>query len=60
MRESEFERLKLAKEDPYFRDVVAPDEKEFIDGERSRMILGSEEVFIEEGEIVEKGGEGEK
>lgn len=52
VRESEFERLKHAIEDPYYKDEVAPDEKEFIDGDRSRMILGWEEVFIEDGKIV--------
>ncbi|KAI4209545.1 MAG: hypothetical protein LQ351_007536 [Letrouitia transgressa] len=55
VRESEFERLKRAREDPYYKDVVAPDEKEFIDGEKSRMILGWEEVFIEDGKIVDNG-----
>ncbi|KAL9034692.1 MAG: hypothetical protein Q9214_006930, partial [Letrouitia sp. 1 TL-2023] len=58
VRESEFERLKYAREDPYYKDVVAPDEKEFIDGEKSRMILGWEEAFIEDGKIVDKGDAG--
>ena len=53
VREKEFDRLKQAREDPYYKDVVAPDEKDFIDGERSRMILGWEEVFIEDGKIVD-------
>ncbi|KAL9610941.1 MAG: hypothetical protein Q9167_004383 [Letrouitia subvulpina] len=58
VRESEFERLKNAREDPYYKEVVAPDEKEFIDGEKSRMILGWEEVFIEDGRIVDNGDAG--
>lgn len=59
VRENDFECLERARQDPYYGDVVAPDEEKFIDMGRSQMIVGWEEVYVEDGKTVDvKPGEG--
>lgn len=41
-----------AKQDPYYEKVVKQDEESFFDADTSVMLVGWEEVYIEEGEIV--------
>ena len=45
-----FER---AREDPFYKDKVAPDEEKFFDWSDARWALGWEEVYIKDGEIVD-------
>lgn len=59
VRKNDFDCLERARQDPYYKDTVAPDEEKFIDMEKSQMIVGWEEVYVEGGQIVDvKIGEG--
>lgn len=39
-------------EDPYYKEVVEPDEAKLINKQSVRHIVGYEEVWIEDGKLV--------
>lgn len=41
-----------ALKDKYYADVIAPDEAYFADMQRTKVIVGWEEVYISEGQVV--------
>jgi len=45
------ECIAKAWKDPYYKEVVAPDEAKFIDMSRIVQTVGYEEVFIEDGKV---------
>lgn len=49
-----YEDFEAAFLDPYYQEVIQPDEKELIDMESIAVTIGVEYVVIEEGEIVER------
>lgn len=53
VRESNFTCLDRAREDPYYREVVEPDEKKFFDLEKSQVIVGWEECYVEDGKVLD-------
>lgn len=52
IRESDFELFGKAREDPYYLDVVQKDEAKFFDMEKTVVTAGWEEVYVEDGEVV--------
>ncbi len=42
-----------AQKDPYYQEVILKDEAKFADGPRTQIIVGYEEVHIQDGKIVE-------
>ncbi|KAF9886601.1 hypothetical protein FE257_011241 [Aspergillus nanangensis] len=44
--------LKALIEDPYFKDVVEPDEERFIDKASRRRTVGYEEIWVRDGKVV--------
>lgn len=52
IRESDFELFGKAREDPYYLDVVQKDEAKFFDMDKSIVTAGWEEVYVEDGEVV--------
>jgi len=57
IRESDFELFGKAREDPYYLDVVQKDEAKFFDMDKSVVTAGWEEVYIEDGEVVNVDGQ---
>ncbi|CAK4032117.1 Hypothetical predicted protein [Lecanosticta acicola] len=51
LRMPELDCYERARRDPYYAQVVKPDEEAFFDFERSRITVGWEEVYIEGGEL---------
>jgi hypothetical protein len=49
-----YEDFEAAFLDPYYKEVIQPDEKAFIDMETIAVTIGTEYIVLEEGEIVEK------
>ncbi|ETI24899.1 hypothetical protein G647_04269 [Cladophialophora carrionii CBS 160.54] len=45
-----------AREDPYYEQVVMPDENQLFEWESAQWTLGWEEVYIKDGKIVEEEG----
>ena len=45
--------LHKARQDPYYEEVVVPDENRLYDWETARWTYGWEEVYIEDGKVVE-------
>jgi hypothetical protein len=53
-----YEDFEMAYQDPYYRDVVKPDEEYLFDVGRMRVLVGREMGVIDGGEIVQgRGGE---
>lgn len=48
----DLECYERARNDQYYKDVITPDELEFADMEKSKLLVGWEEVYIENGEAV--------
>lgn len=48
------ECFKNALADPYYRDVVLPDEAKFLDGSKCMRTVGWEECYINDGKVVHK------
>ncbi len=46
------ESFQRALADPYYKDVILPDEDNFIDAARCMRTLGWEECYIENGSII--------
>lgn len=46
-------------QDPYYKDVMVPDEMEFADWSSSKITIGWEEVYVQDGKVVNLDG-GEK
>jgi hypothetical protein len=44
--------IKRSRLDPYYLDIVVPDEKKFFDVTDTDCTVGWEEVFIEDGKLV--------
>ena len=44
-----------ALEDQYYKDVIGPDDVYFADMERSKIVVGWEEVYIADGKVVNIG-----
>ena len=42
-----------AQKDPYYSEVVFPDELKFADPANSQIIIGWEEVYVQDGKIVD-------
>jgi hypothetical protein len=42
-----------AQKDPYYLEVVAPDELKFADVPRTQILVGWEEVYVQDGKVVE-------
>jgi len=42
-----------AQKDPYYLEVVAPDELKFADVPRTKILIGWEEVYVKDGKKVE-------
>ena len=53
VREDDFECLNRARQDPYYKSHVEPDEHKFFDVARSQMTVGWEEVYVEDGKVVD-------
>ncbi len=43
-----------AREDPYYKEVVFPDEEKLFEWETAKWSVGWEEVWVEDGKVVEK------
>lgn len=41
-----------AMADQYYKDVITPDEMEFADMARSKVIVGWEELYVDDGKVV--------
>lgn len=52
VRESDFACLDRAREDPYYKDVVEPDEKKFFDLEKSRVIVVGRNAMLQMGKCL--------
>jgi hypothetical protein len=48
-----YENFEKAYADPYYKDVVKPDEEYLFDIQNMRVMVGMETCVIEEGKIVE-------
>lgn len=44
--------LKALMEDPYYKEVVEPDEAKLIDKQSVRRTVGYEEVWVQDGKVV--------
>lgn len=53
MRGDDFECLERARQDPYYRETVAPDEEKVFDMSRSQTTVGWEEVYVMDGKVVD-------
>ena len=42
-----------AQKDPYYQEVVVPDELKFADVPRTQILVGWEEVYVQDGKVVE-------
>lgn len=42
-----------AQKDPYYEEVVAQDELKFADVPRTKILIGWEEVYVQDGKVVE-------
>ncbi|KAJ4349194.1 hypothetical protein N0V95_004777 [Ascochyta clinopodiicola] len=51
-----YEDFEKAYEDPYYKDVVKPDEEYLFDVENMRVMVGTETCVIEDAEIVKGRG----
>lgn len=49
-----YEDFEAALLDPYYKEVIAPDEKTFVDMENMAVTIGTEYIVLEEWEVVEK------
>jgi hypothetical protein len=43
-----------AMEDPYYKDVMAPDEENLFDMKSFKFMVGWEEVYVEDGKVLGK------
>ena len=41
-----------ALQDPYYEDVISPDEQKFLDMSRNRLTVGYVETYVEAGKVV--------
>lgn len=48
-----YEDFEKAYDDPYYKEVVQPDEEYLFDIENMRVLVGTETCVIQEGKIVE-------
>ncbi|KAL8741705.1 MAG: hypothetical protein Q9190_005719 [Brigantiaea leucoxantha] len=46
------EALKKLTEDPFFKEVIEPDEEKFIDGPSRKRRVGYKEVYVDKGEAI--------
>lgn len=40
------------KEDPHYKEIVAPDHANFADGQKTRIVIGWLESHVEDGKVV--------
>lgn len=48
-----YEDFEKAYDDPYYKEVVRPDEEYLFDIENMRVLVGTETCVVQEGKIVE-------